>query len=155
LETLRTHSRERVASNPEFTYALEDLTRIRELVVKNSVALSEKERLAEIEKDKARSDKRSAERLARPKAPAPKAFRITLDNADGALQPIEYTEPKASAKGDPAAGKKEEKKAPSPEEQAAPSKVVPHQSPALRNDPVKEESLKILSDWVRSPQPKR
>lgn len=159
LETLRTRSRQRVLENDEFTFAREDLERIRSLVEKNSVALSEKERLAEIAQNKERGEKRDAQRRTKPQPAAPKAFRITLDNAQSDLQPIAYEEPRKEG-GEKPAPEKTEAKAPAPETapkeggkttgDAAPQKPEPYRSPALHRDPSKEESFKILRDWVES-----
>jgi carboxyl-terminal processing protease len=160
VEALKARSQERVAQNVQFTYALEDLERIRSLNEKNSVSLSQKERLAELEKDEARSKKREAERSAQPRTQAPKAFRITLDNASAELQPIVYADPKAERKNAPAPKtgkpktKNNENASPAPKdskEQAAPTGPAPHRSPALGDDPVKEEGLKILADLIQSP----
>ncbi len=66
LEELRSRSAARVASDPEFAYILADLQRVAEKIETNSVSLNEKSRRAELDKDKMRKDKRTAERAARP-----------------------------------------------------------------------------------------
>jgi carboxyl-terminal processing protease len=155
LESLRERSAERVRRNPEFTYAVEDLARIRALVEKNAVPLSEKERQAQLDADNARGEKRNSERRARPEPPAPKAFRVTLDNAGGDLQPITYRKPRhaENAEKSDTSPKKTEGKVstPAPPKEATPDpNTLPHVSAPVSDDPVKEESLKILGDWIRA-----
>jgi hypothetical protein len=93
---------------------------------------------------------RDAKRESSKQSGNPKAFRITLDNAKaGPLETITFIEPKRKSKT-PAteqAASSEEQKQPDPAPESnenATSKSAP-----LRNDPVKEESLHILSDLIR------
>jgi hypothetical protein len=108
----------------------------------NRLSINEGVRMAEVEADKALREKREAERAKVEKALAPKAFRITLDNARAKdLLPITFVEPKSTKEGEPA----EETPAPKDEkEDAKEFKTAP-----LRYDPVKEEGLNILGDLVR------
>ena len=142
LEQLRTRAEQRVALNPEFGYVVEDLGKVRKYLDDNRLSINEGVRLAEVEADKALREKREAERAKVEKTLAPKAFRITLDNARAKdLLPITFVEPKSTKEGEPA----EETPAPKDEkEDAKEFKTAP-----LRYDPVKEEGLNILGDLVR------
>jgi carboxyl-terminal processing protease len=142
LEQLRTRAEQRVALNPEFGYVVEDLGKVRKYLDDNRLSINEGVRMAEVEADKALREKREAERAKVEKALAPKAFRITLDNARAKdLLPITFVEPKSTKEGEPA----EETPAPKDEkEDAKEFKTAP-----LRYDPVKEEGLNILGDLVR------
>jgi carboxyl-terminal processing protease len=150
LDELRNNSAARVSKNPEFGFITEDLKRIREYVLSNSISTNEAIRKEELEKDKSRNEMRDAERESMKQSGNPKAFRITLDNAKaGPLQTITFIEPKRKSKTPTTeqAASPEEQKQPDPAPESnenATSKSAP-----LRNDPVKEESLHILSDLIR------
>lgn len=81
LKDLKAKSAERVAQDREFRYLKEDLQRFQERVATNRVSLNEKVRKAEIAEDKARKEKREAERTKR-KAVQPRVYVLTLDNVD-------------------------------------------------------------------------
>jgi carboxyl-terminal processing protease len=142
IEQLKQRSLERIPKDPEFTYVLEDVARIRKYVDENKLSTNEKARREEVEKDKARNKKREEERAARSNGEEPKAFRITLDNVTkGELLPITFVEPKTPKEGEP---EEEQPKEPLPENG---EETVFKTSP-FRYDPVKAEGLNILGDFV-------
>ena len=150
LEDLKKLSALRVNKNPEFGFVREDLKRIRDYVLTNKVSTNETIRKEELEKDKARNEKRDDERESMKGSGNPKAFRITLDNAKaGPLETITFIEPKRKPKtldtDNPTAPEEQKQPATEPDkkEEAA------FKSAPLRYDPVKEESLSILSDLIR------
>jgi carboxyl-terminal processing protease len=147
LEELRKRAEKRVALNPEFGYAVEDLQKVRKYLDENKLSINESVRNAELDAEKALRKKREAERTAAPKSPNPKVFRITLDNAKAPdLLPVTFVEPKVSTDDD----QPEETPAPKDEkEDAKEFKTSP-----LRYDAVKEEGLNILGDLVGLLKPK-
>lgn len=150
LDELRNNSAARVSKNPEFGFITEDLKRIRDYVLSNSISTNEAIRKEELEKEKSRNEMRDAERESMKQSGNPKAFRITLDNAKkGPLETITFIEPKRKSKT-PAteqAATPEEQKQPEPAPEG--NENATFKSAPLRNDPVKEESLHILSDLIR------
>ena len=68
-----------IAVDPEFNYITEDLEQAKKRLAENQVSLSIEKRRSEIEEEKARKEKRIAERAQRT-VPEPKRFSITLDN---------------------------------------------------------------------------
>ena len=78
---------ERLKSNQEFQYVLDDVTRLKEQIAKNTLSLNEADRLTEIHNNKQRNKQRSAERKDRI-ASANKngdpytVYRLNLENAD-------------------------------------------------------------------------
>src|SRR5918997_288282 len=90
LEELKRRSAERVKQNPEFHYVMEDMERLRKKLDENRVTLNEEVRKAELDEDKLRKEKRSAERLAR-QGEDTRVYRVTLDTVDSPnLQLIMY-----------------------------------------------------------------
>ena len=150
LEDLRKKSASRVTKNPEFNFIIEDLKRIRDYVSTNKISTSESIRKEELEKDKARNEKREDERASLNYSVSPKAFRITLDTAkEGPLEAITFIEPKRKPKnlGPDQAAASEEQKPPVSESDKKDGGTL--KSAPLRYDPVKEESLSILSDLIQ------
>ena len=149
-EELKKKSAGRVAENPEFGFVLEDLERIRKYVSNNKVSTNEKIRMEELDSDKARNEKRDEARDSFKKQSSPKAYRISLDDAkNGPLQSITFVEPKrTSKKGDSETSESSEQ----PKQQAAEEEKKDDstfKSAPIRQDPVKEESLNILSDLIQ------
>ncbi|HEV7866667.1 MAG TPA: carboxy terminal-processing peptidase, partial [Chthoniobacteraceae bacterium] len=70
---LKARSAVRVAADAEFGYISEDLARVKERLAENRISLNEKARRAELEEDKARKERRIAER-AQAKLPEQKVF---------------------------------------------------------------------------------
>ncbi len=150
IDELRRRSLARIPQNPEFTYVLEDLERIRKRTAENKLSLNEKARQAELDEDKSRKEARDAERLERSKEKDPKVFRITLENAaKKELIPVRFVDPKPS-KDAPALPDDDD--APSSDALSEPQKDkdgrTVFKSPPIRLDPVKQETLNILSELV-------
>ncbi|QIF03647.1 carboxy terminal-processing peptidase [Roseimicrobium sp. ORNL1] len=88
LNEIRSRVETRIAANPEFQYTLEDTTRLKERIDRNTISLNEKDRQKEIDENRARGETRKAERKTRVEelAKTEKAgfdqFRLTLDNVD-------------------------------------------------------------------------
>ena len=81
IKELRARSAARVAADREFRWISDDLTRMKEKIAENKISLNEKVRREEMADDKAREDKRIAERAKHPR-PDEKDYLITLDNVD-------------------------------------------------------------------------
>jgi carboxyl-terminal processing protease len=149
LDELRRRSGARVSLSPEFTYVADDLERIRKRLSENKISLNEKTRQTELEEEKQRKEKREAERAQRPKEKDPKVFRITLETAaKKELVPVRFVDPKPAK--DSAALPPDEDEVPAAETPIEPQtdkdgKLV-FKSPPIRVDPVKQETLNILSE---------
>jgi carboxyl-terminal processing protease len=78
---LRQRSTARVAVDPEFGYIMEDLAQVKKRLAENVLSLNIEKRRAEIEDEKARKEKRTAERKAR-NMPEEKHFALTLDSVN-------------------------------------------------------------------------
>ncbi len=136
---LRSASEARVAASAEFDYVQEDRERLRLRIEENEVSLNKSERLAEIEEDKARREARIAERKKRG-APELFAMEVTLDTVDAPeLQKVSLDKPPKSSYGD--AAEEEDPSAPDEEEPFV--------------DPVRDETLLIMQDYIRlvGPEP--
>ncbi len=137
LATLRERSRERIASEKEFSYLEEDVARIKKSVAEKSVSLNEAERRREMAEDKARDEQRKQEELAHP-LPQPTTYEITLDNVSMPGLPPPVAPKKSSAK--------------SADTQATPSSSEDSdQSVADRSldrNIILQETVKILGDYV-------
>lgn len=86
LAQLRERSAARIAADPEFDYLLEDLAAERRKVLENRVSLNEETRLRDSAAQKARDEKRTAERAIRTR-PETKIYAITLDDMHKPLRP--------------------------------------------------------------------
>jgi carboxyl-terminal processing protease len=165
LDELRRRSRTRIPANLEFTYAAEDLERIRARTAENKLSLNQTARKAEIEEDRKRKRERDLKRGNSPKPKEPRAFKVHLEGQRKELVPIHFVEPKAEASA--IAGNSDKNPVPDrarplnnpfegedlPAEgllEAATDKdgKLFFKSPPVRLDPVKTESLNILSDLV-------
>jgi len=82
LPELQNRSSARVASDPEFSYILEDMARLRQRIEDNTVSLNMEERKAERDADTARKEKRVAKRKETGPVFDVKAYELTLDNVD-------------------------------------------------------------------------
>ncbi|MEP6668186.1 MAG: carboxy terminal-processing peptidase [Chthoniobacter sp.] len=136
---LRQRSAARVAADPEFRYITEDLDEVKKRLGDNKVSLNQKVRLAEIDQDKARRDKRTAARE-KIKQPNAKTYVITLDNvAKPDLQLVTFEKPdKKTADGAAPATPAEEDAA---DDEESTNRLE-------RFDPIKIESLNILNDLI-------
>ena len=136
---LRSASEARIATNPEFDHIREDFKRLRTRIDENAVSLNQAERLAEIEEEKARREARIAERKERG-TPEAYAMELTLDKVDAPeLQKVALDKPPK-----PALAEAEDS-----EDPAAPDEEEPFV------DPVRDEALLIMQDYVRllGPEP--
>jgi carboxyl-terminal processing protease len=162
---LRQRSAARVAADPEFRYITEDLDLLKKRLADNHVSLNEKARRAEIQEDQERRDKREAARE-KIKLPEVKTYVITLDNVKKPeLQLVTYDKPEkksadaskntdnkssdskakaADAKGDAKSG---DATAAAPAADAAEDEGEATNK-SERLDPIKTETLNILSDLI-------
>jgi len=150
LDELRRRSSARIPLNPEFSYVVDDLARIRKRMADNRISLNEQTRQAELDDDKQRKEKRETERKESTKDKDPKVYRLTLENvAKKELVPVKFVEPKSN-KETPALGDDDE--APSPDALSEPQPDKDgrpvFKSAPIRLDPVKQETLNILSELV-------
>ena len=137
---LRQRSAARVAADPEFRYITEDLEDVKKRLADNRVSLNEKARLAEIDEDKARRDKRTAARE-KIKQPEVKTYVITLDNVNKPdLQLVTYEKPEKKAENAAAAAPAADEDAADDDDEAT--------NKSERLDPIKTETLNILNDLI-------
>src|SRR5262245_37011070 len=74
LDELRARSAQRIVSDPEFRYTIEDMSRVREKIKENVMSLNEKARRKELADDKKRKELREKERQSRGPALNVQAF---------------------------------------------------------------------------------
>ncbi|HWL53936.1 MAG TPA: carboxy terminal-processing peptidase [Chthoniobacteraceae bacterium] len=158
LDELRELSKGRVTRDIEFTYVKEDLARRDEKIKSNTLSLNEKERRGEIEREKARKEARTAERAKR-KTPELVAYALTLDNVDKPeleLVKNDLDKPEASPTPTPTPKPTPKKKAatkgkakPSADDHnIAPPTFLPEEDDEPKVDPIKHETLNILTDLI-------
>lgn len=136
---LRAASESRIVADPEFDYVREDRERLRTRIEKNEISLNKAARLAEIEEEKARREARIAERKERG-APELFAMEVTLDTVEAPeLQKVSLDKPPKQSYAE-----SEESEDPS-----APDEKEPFV------DPVRDETLLIMRDYIRllGPEP--
>src|SRR3984893_7439593 len=145
IEELKRRSAERVKSNSEFHYVMEDMERLRQKLNDNRITLNEDARRKEIEDDKVRKEMRSKERLARHEE-EPRIYRLTLDTVDKPdLQLIMFPGKLAAAKAKGVPAKVSPEAAPDEDSDTIGS-ADDTKEPAI--DPERDESLNILADLV-------
>ena len=145
IEELKHRSAERVKSNSEFHYVMEDMERLRQKLNDNRISLNEEARRKEIEEDKVRKETRSKERLARQEE-EPRIYRLTLDTVDKPnLQLIMFPGKLAAAKAKGVPSKVSPEAAPDDESEVA-DQSDDTKEPAI--DPERDETLNILADLV-------
>jgi len=131
---LRASSESRVAADPEFAYVREDSERFRKQREENVVTLNKKERLAEIAEDKSRRESRNEERKQRANREFA-AVEVTLDTLDAPqLQQVALDKPPKRS---------------SIEELDAEDDPSKPDGEEIFVDPVRDETLRILSDKIR------
>lgn len=141
---LAKRSAARIAVDPEFRYVMEDLERVKKRIAENKISLNEATRRAELAEDKARKEKRTAER-SQLKQPDQKVFTVTLDNVTKPeLQLVSNEEEKATA------ADKVLEKSLTADAGADDSTDLEDEEDKLsaRVDPVRSETLNILSDLL-------
>ena len=143
LNDLRARSAARVKTSPEFRYTQEDIDKMEARLASNRISLNLAERKTEMAEDKKRVADRKAERLARHEA-APVAFALSLADVNKpTLQRVVNDD------------KKKKKTAASEEQKAADAEdsdedaLADGPTASDATDPVKIESLNILSDLIR------
>ena len=145
IEELKRRSAERVKSNSEFHYVMEDMERLRQKLNDNRISLNEDARRKESEDDKVRKEVRSKERLARHEE-EPRIYRLTLDTVDKPnLQLIMFPGKLAAAKAKGVPTKVSPEAAPD-EDSDAIGGADDTKEPAI--DPERDETLNILADLV-------
>lgn len=88
---LQNRSSERVSQDPEFSYILEDMARLRQRIEENAVSLNLENRKAERTAETTRRESRVAARKSRGPAFDVTAYEITLDNASAQeLTPVAF-----------------------------------------------------------------
>ena len=80
LAALRRESEARVATNQDFIYIRQDITRFKKLQADNTASLNEHDAIMQMQTNYARNMKRAAERAMRP-LPGEKIYDITVENA--------------------------------------------------------------------------
>ncbi len=134
LPQLREASAARIASNPEFTYKIEDNRLIHERLEKNVVSLNKSERIAERDADKARIESRKAERKKRGDTQLATAFEVTLDTVNApSLKPFSLDKPPKKHRA---------------EEFDEDGNPIEDEDTAYV-DPVRDEALLIMRDYIR------
>ncbi len=98
-DDLSHRSAARVAADPEFRYIMEDTALVTKRLDDNKLVLNLDQRKAEMDDDKARKEKRTAER-AKVKAPDEKRYTVTLDNVGNKDLELYVPEKKKSAKAE-------------------------------------------------------
>ena len=150
IDELKRRSVERVHTNPEFHYVMEDMERLRRKLDENRISLNEDVRRKELQEDKVRKELRSKERLARNEE-EPRIYRLTLDTVDKPnLQLIMFPGKMAAAKSkgispkvapEAAAGD-----ADSDSDADSPGNPDDTKEPVI--DPDRDEAVNILNDLV-------
>ena len=131
LTQLKERSAARVGADPEFGYTLDDMRRVREKIVQNSISLNEKGRREELVEDKRRKESRDKERQARGPALGVQAYELTLDDlAAPKLRPVAFD-------------RKQDKNLFEPDEEEANAKKATPEP-----DPIRNEALRVMRDFI-------
>jgi carboxyl-terminal processing protease len=148
IDQLRRRSEERVKSNPEFHYVMEDMDRLRQRIDQNRISLNEAARKKELQDDKTRKETRSKERLAR-NDEEPQIYRVTLDTVDKPnLQLVMYPGKMAEAKKNGTAPKVDSDAASDADSDLDGVDNPGDDSKTPGIDPERDEALNILADLV-------
>lgn len=149
IDQLRRRSEERVKTDPEFHYVMEDMDRLRHKIDENRISLNEDVRKKELQDDKARKEVRSKERLARNEE-EPRIYRVTLDTVDKPdLQLIMYPGKLAEAKKNGVTPKVDSEAASDADTDlidGGPDGDDDTKTPAI--DAERDETLNILTDLI-------
>lgn len=146
VDELKRRSEERIQSNPEFHYVMEDMERLRKKIDENRITLNEDTRKKELDEDKIRKESRTKERLARHDE-EPRVYRLTLDTVDKPnLQLIMFPGKLAEAKSKGVSPKVAPEAADDGDSEIAAPGTDDNKDTAL--DPERDESLNILNDLV-------
>ena len=138
---LKQRSASRIAADEEFQWIVEDMARLKNRVAENKISLNEKVRRAELDEDKARKEKRTADR-AKLKPVQDTVYAVTLDNAGE--QELQLKKEKKVVKETPA--KKGDEAKPSDAEDEDGELAAEEASSKI--DPIRSESINILKDLI-------
>jgi carboxyl-terminal processing protease len=131
LDELRARSAQRLVTDPEFRYTIEDMSRVREKIKENVMSLNEKLRRKELADDKKRKELREKERQSRGAALDVQAFELTLDDLSAPkLRPVAFD-------------RKQEKNMLEPSDEDDDGKKESSEPDAIRN-----EALRIMRDLI-------
>lgn len=131
LPELQNRSAARVATDPEFSYILDDMTRLRQRIEENTVSLNLKTRKAERDADTARKESRVAKRKESGPVFDVKAYEVTLENVnEKELQQVAFDRNK----------KKGYEVDPEEDENGKPKEPQP--------DAVRNEAIRIAKDLI-------
>jgi carboxyl-terminal processing protease len=131
LDELRARSAQRLVSDVEFRYTIEDMSRVREKIKENTMTLNEKLRRKELADDKKRKELRDKERQSRGPALDVQAFELTLDDLTAPkLRPVAFD-------------RKQEKNMLEPSDEDEDGKKESSEPDAIRN-----EALRIMRDLI-------
>ncbi len=134
LRELKMRSTARVGADEEFRWISADLNVIKERLASNQISLNEKTRRAELASEKAKHDKRIAERAKHPQ-PDQKVYDVTLENlSQPQLQLVKNDKPASVDEGAAADDGNDDEEALGPKKPEV--------------DPVRNESLNILGDLI-------
>jgi len=148
IDQLRRRSEERVKSDPEFHYVMDDMGRLRHKLDENRISLNEDARKKELQDDKVRKETRSKERLARNQE-EPRIYRVTLDTVDKPnLQLIMYPGKLAEAKKNGLAPKVDPEAASDADTDLIGGDANDEDTKTPAIDPERDEALNILADLV-------
>jgi carboxyl-terminal processing protease len=137
INQLRERSATRVASDREFRWISDDLARVKKQIADNTISINEKTRREQMAEDKARNDKRIAERAKHPQSDG-KDYLITLDNVDKPnLELVNNEKGKDAAAADPSAD----------EDSGDDDDIIPKKDKTAF-DPIRNETLNIMSDYI-------
>jgi hypothetical protein len=144
IKELRARSAARVTTDREFRWISDDLAHVKEKIADNKISLDEKARREEMAADKAREDKRTAERTKHPRSDG-KDYLITLDNLDKPNLELVTNE---TAKHDATAddGSDADDDADSGDDDSDMPAKDAKKAPVF--DPIRNETLNILSDYI-------
>jgi len=135
LTELRDRSARRITADPEFLYVSEDMQRFRERLEKNSITTNMEARKKELADDKARTEARKAERLARGPLIDAKVWQITLDDVKNDRKDLEVV-----------AYERERDKKYEDLEETEESTDKKDKTP--EPDPIRNETLRIMADLI-------
>lgn len=143
LDRLREKSARRVKTDPEFIHQAKDVARLREDLAKKAVSLNEAERRQELLQTKAQQSERERQRAARPDE-RPISYEITVENAasPGLPKPLATTE-------------QERLPGPASASQGRGNPDSPEDDSDSERDIVLDETVRILTDYVRAERAQR
>jgi carboxyl-terminal processing protease len=148
VDQLRRRSEERVKTDPEFHYVMEDIDRLRHKLDENRISLNEDGRKKELQDDKLRKELRSKERLARNQE-EPRIYRLTLDTVDKPnLQLVMYPGKLAEAKKNGVTPKVDSAAASDADSDLIGDTGADDDTKTPAIDPERDEALNILTDLV-------